>query len=153
MIDPSTMATSVLSIAISLAAYIRSGRNSLEDQRERLLTQLTDLSVELSRRDSELVALLHRYARSPVEVQRLSADVVAAIELFRESLREQIAAFNTKHEDVAGAARSGLRKFLVHTRMDISRQIPLLAAQNQDIVEHIKASTERLSARSIATEG
>lgn len=147
MFDPSAMATSVLSIAISLAAYIRSGRNSLEDQRERLLTQLTDLNVELSRRDSELVALLHRYARSPAEVQRLSPDVVAGITIFRDAVRDQIAAFTSKHEVVARAPRSGLRKFLIQARMEISRQIPLLAAQNQDIVEHIKASTDRLSAR------
>jgi hypothetical protein len=132
------------SLGLAVAAFLRSGRNALEDQRDRLLAQVTEMTTGLWQRDSELVILLHRHARCPEGTRKNYGDIVATTTVLRDSLREQIGAMKTLFAAIAQDRGLELRKRLLARRVQLFEHAPLLAAQTQDISEHIRVSTERL---------
>lgn len=129
------------SLLIAWAAYRRAHRENLEDQRDRLLAQITDLAVDVWRRDSELVALLHANANGACEA---SPQINFVTEMFRKTLRQQLAALEARFSAVVQARGRETRKVLVTQRIEMFRATPLMAAQMQDIADHLTTSTNRM---------
>jgi hypothetical protein len=133
------------SFLVSIAAFLRAGRNYAEEQRDKLLAQISDLAIEAWKRDSELVALQHVHAGVAPQIQEACRDVIATAKLLRDTLRTQIGEFDSRFTAVATARGFGMRALFTKERIDIYRHLPLLAAQNQEIGEHIRKGTERLT--------
>jgi len=141
-----SLGVSFISLLLALVAFIRAGRNYVEEQRDKLLAQITALATEAWQRDSELVAVEHLHAGASEEIQRSSHDVLASTRILREALRTQIGEFDSRFEAVTGARGLSARALFIRQRIDMYRQTPLLAAQNRDVAEHIFRSTKRLDA-------
>ena len=132
------------SLILSGAALVRTGRKDLEEQRDRLLAQITELTIDAEQRDSELVALLHLCSRCPAK--QTGREIQTTTELLHNSLREQLGSLQKLFSSIAQAPEAGLRALLRARRIELFRHIPLLAGQMKDIESHIQSSKDRLLA-------
>jgi hypothetical protein len=133
------------SFLLALAAFSRAGHNYVEEQRDKLLAQISNLSIEAWKRDSELVALQHLHAGATSQVQHACQDLMTTTQMLSDALREQIGEFDSKFKAMVRARGFGVRTLLTGERIAIYHHLPLLAAQSQDIAEHIRKGTERLT--------
>jgi hypothetical protein len=132
------------SFLVSIAAFLRAGRNYTEEQRDKLLAQISDLAIEAWKRDSELVALQHVHAGTSSQTQQACQDLMTTTQMLRDTLREQIGEFDSKFKAVVRARGFRVRTLLTGERIAIYHHLPLLAAQSHDIAEHIRRATERM---------
>ena len=116
---------STLSLGLAVAAFMRGGRNYLEDQRDRLLTQITELTVDAWERESERVSLLHLHARCCERAQAACRDIQSATEVWRKTLRAQIGKLQERFASIARAHGFGLRAFLLAHRVELFQYTPL----------------------------
>jgi hypothetical protein len=73
-----------------------------------------------------------------------NVDLIATTQMLRDELRKQIGEFDSKFMAVVNARGFGVKKKFASERVAIYHYVPLLAAQTEDITEHIRRATERL---------
>lgn len=142
---------SMLAIVVSGLAYRRAGRQYVEDRRDRLLSRIVDLSVDVWQRDSELVALEHRCTDDLAASQGTRESIRVETAIWRDALTKQRGDYDALHSEIALADGLSLHRRLRAWRIQIDKMVPLQAGQMKDIAEHVRKSTERLDGTAAAT--
>jgi hypothetical protein len=131
---------SMLAIIVSGLAYLRAGRQYVEDRRDRLLSKIVDLSVDVYQRDSDLVALEHRCAGDFATAQETRDSIRMETAIWRDALTRQRGDYDALHSEIALADGISLHRRLRAWRIQIDKMVPLQAGQMKDIAEHVRKS-------------